>query len=58
MDVGPAANLAPHWLFQVEAEPHFPRLEQFPTVQRQGDRFVRADGSQSTLALALLIGSV
>ena len=24
-------NLAPHWLFRVGAEPHFPYLEQFPT---------------------------
>ena len=26
-----AANPAPHWLFLVGAEPHFPQLEQFPT---------------------------
>ena len=26
------ANLTPHWLFRVGAEPHFPRVEQFPTI--------------------------
>ena len=26
------ANLAPHWLFRVGAEPHFPRLKRFPTT--------------------------
>ena len=26
------ANLAPHWLFWVRAEPHFPHLERFPTA--------------------------
>ena len=25
-------NLAPHWLFQVGAVPHFPRLELFPIL--------------------------
>ena len=34
MDVVLPANLAPHWLFRVGAEPHFPCLEQFPTQKQ------------------------
>ena len=29
------ANLVTHWLFRVGAEPHFSRLEQFPTINKQ-----------------------
>ena len=32
MDVGPACQPRSPLVFQVGAEPHFPRLERFPTV--------------------------
>ena len=36
MDVGPACQLRSPLVFQVGAEPHFPHLEQFPTLTECG----------------------
>ena len=47
MDVGPARLLRSPLVFQVGAEPHFPRLEQFPTgflITRGGEAWVKISG--------------
>ena len=38
MDVGPARLLRSPLVFQVGAEPHFPRLERFPTREKGRER--------------------
>ena len=50
MDVGPACLLRSPLVFQVGAEPHFPRLEWFPTIKFFATRSSQATTGKETEA--------
>ena len=57
------ANLAPHWPFRVGADPHFARLEWFPTLpssfskvvlRKTPDKFIKASQYRDVSALYVI----